>query len=152
MMKKILIFLVILFLSSCSNRIERQISKFADDIIENPEQIENLRQYHSALINENFLTKEMLDSNYLKTLKIELGKNFKRNSSGFHLYKVDDFSVKEFCKENGIKDCNFILGYVYLKKALGIDMYIYVNDDNLYLVRFGSTFIRTELEKIYDDQ
>lgn len=151
-MKKILIILVILFLSSCSNKIERQISKFADDIIENPEQIENLEQYHSALINENFLTKEMLDSIYLKTLKIEIEKDFEKNSSGFHLYKYDDFSVKEFCKENGIKDWNFILGYVYLKKALGIEMYFFVKDDNLYLVMVGSTFVRTELEKISDDQ
>ncbi len=146
-MKKILVLFAILLLYSCSNKVERQLTHFLDDIIENPEKIENLKEFYPSYIDEKYLSTRMKDTMNLKLIKNNILKYFHRNSSGLKMYRMHSHSTLKFYHEIGIIPENKnITGYLFDKDGLAIVIYILQLDERYFLIELEDTFIRSELK------
>ena len=116
-MKKIIYVIVfMIFLLSCDEEVPKEIKKFGEDIIMNPEKIYNLKNVYPNIYNEKFIFKEIMNNE--KALKeIVLNIEKKLNNS------EKDLEVKRVYLHNG--HINY-----YNKKGYNLDI------NNCYLYQF----------------
>lgn len=146
-MKKMIILLMMILLSSCEDSVDNKIKILVFDLIENPEKIEDIKKFYPNFIDEKYLSSKMKDSMNIKLIKNNTLKYFHRNSSGLKIYKTHLHSTLKFYQEIGINPENKnITGYLFDKEGLALVLYVLKLDERYFLIELEDTFIPSELK------